>query len=84
MEQHTVNTIFANNTNSINVAAYEMLCTWFSRQGNQNDAQCILGEALIDSDLNKIAREILDYPPVVPEKCLENVRPRRICNCSVS
>ena len=39
-----------------------MLHTWYSRQENIDDVSHILGEALIKSNLNMIARDVLDYP----------------------
>ena len=74
MERHTINAMFTNHPHSITSVANEMLFTWLSRQVNRVEAYNNLGEALVRSNLNMIATEILDFPSGMNNDDVEDSR----------
>ena len=63
MNKHIIDAAFTNYPHSITSVADEILFTWFRLQGDRDKAYITLGDALVRSNLNMIARDILDYPP---------------------
>ena len=72
LEPETIRTIFTNHPHSVTTVAEELLHIWYNRQDSLKNVHENLGKALIDSNLNLIAIEALDYKPTAKGQMEEN------------